>query len=308
MGRSFVLTFPYLPASLQNNCQRLLWRGLFPVAPIDRRILELISWHTEQVSVIEFVRECYRYRELIWALAMKELRVRYKRSVLGFIWALLNPALLMLVLTLVFGALMRFSVPHYSIFLLSMLLPWTFFSQSLSYSVESIVSNGELLKKVRVARLIFPVAALVSNIINFLLSMIPLFLLVIGLRFPVHWTWIYLPIPMLGLFLFTLGVAFFLATANVFYRDVSHIIQVVLSAWFYFCPIIYSLDFVPARYRWFFRLNPLVYVLNGFRLSIYYGLLPSWQSAVLSLASGVGALALGFAVFRRYEKSFVYYV
>jgi len=253
-------------------------------------------------------RETYRYRELIWALALKELRVRYKRSVLGFVWALLNPALLMLVLTAVFGVLMRFSVPHYSIFLLSMLLPWTFFSQALAYSVESIVSNGELLKKVRVPRLVFPVAALVSNVINFLLSMIPLLVLVLALRFPVHWTWIYLPVPMLGLFLFTLGVAFLLATANVFYRDVSHIVQVLLSAWFYFCPIIYSVEFVPARYRWLFHLNPLLYVLNGFRLSIYYGLLPSLQSVVLSLGCGLVTLALGFAVFRRYEKSFVYYV
>ena len=121
----------------------------------------------------ELFRDTYRYRELIWALALKELRVRYKRSVLGFLWALLNPALLMVVLTLVFGTIMRFSIDHYAVFLLSMLLPWTFFSQSLAYSVESIVGNGDLLKKVRVARLVFPVAAVVSNIINFLLSLLP---------------------------------------------------------------------------------------------------------------------------------------
>src|ERR1700732_2352466 len=160
----------------------------------------------------ELFRGIYRYRELIGALALKELRVRYKRSVLGFLWALLNPALLMLVLTLVFGTIMRFSAPHYSIFLLSVLLPWTFFSQSLAYSVESIVGNGELLKKVRVARLVFPIAAVVSNIINFLLSTIPLALLIVLMRFPLHWTWFYLPVPMLGLFLFTLGASFFFAT------------------------------------------------------------------------------------------------
>ncbi|HEX6504785.1 MAG TPA: ABC transporter permease [Terriglobales bacterium] len=256
----------------------------------------------------ELFTETYRYRELIWALALKELRVRYKRSVLGFVWALLNPLLMMLVLTLVFGTLMRFSIPHYSIFLLSMLLPWTFFSQSLAYSVESIVANGELLKKVRVAKLVFPVAALVSNIINFLLSLIPLLLLIGVLRFPIHWTWLYLPLPMLGLFLFTLGTAFFFATINVYYRDVTHIIQIVLQAWFYFSPIIYSLEFVPAHYRWLFRLNPLLYVLNGFRLSIYYGMLPQLPSVAMSLACGIAALGIGFGVFRRYQKSFVNYV
>jgi ABC-type polysaccharide/polyol phosphate export permease len=258
--------------------------------------------------LFDLVRESYRYRELIWALACKELRVRYKRSVLGFVWALLNPALLMIVLTLVFGTIMRFSAHHYSIFLLSMLLPWTFFAQSLAYSVDSIVGNGELLKKVKVARLVFPLAALVSNIINFLLSLIPLLLLVIAMRFPVHWTWLYLPVPMIGLFLFTLGTALFFATINVFYRDVNHIIQIILQAWFYFSPIIYSLDLIPIKYRWLFKLNPLLYVLNGFRLSIYYGLLPSAASVVLSLACGIAALAVGFSIFRRYEKSFVYYV
>lgn len=256
----------------------------------------------------ELFVETYRYRELIWALAMKELRVRYKRSVLGFLWALLNPALLMLVLTAVFGTVMRFNIPRYSIFLLSMLLPWTFFSQALAYSVESVVGNGELLKKVRVAKLVFPLAAVVSNIINFLLSMIPLLLLVLALRFPVHLTWLYLPVPMLGLFLFTLGTSFLFATANVFYRDVSHIVQVVLSAWFYLSPIIYSLDFVPHKYQWFFRLNPLLYVLNGFRLSIYYGQLPSPASIEMSLGCGVFALVVGYAAFRKFQDSFVFYI
>ena len=256
----------------------------------------------------ELFRDTYRYRELIWALALKELRVRYKRSVLGFLWALLNPALLMLVLTLVFGTIMRFSKPHYSIFLLSMLLPWTFFSQCLAYSVESIVGNGELLKKVRVAKLVFPVAAVVSNIINFGLSLIPFLLLILAMHFPVHWTWVYLPVPILGLFLFTLGAAFFFATVNVFYRDVSHIVQIILSAWFYFSPIIYSLDLVPAKYQWMFRLNPLLYVLNGFRLGIYYGILPSLQSVGLTMACGVASLVVGFDIFRRYQNSFVYYV
>ena len=108
----------------------------------------------------ELIRETYRYRELIWALALKELKIRYKRSVLGFLWALLNPALLMLVLTLVFSTILRFPIPHYAIFLLSVLLPWTFFSQSLSYAVESLVGNGELIKKVRVAKLVFTKAAI----------------------------------------------------------------------------------------------------------------------------------------------------
>ena len=258
--------------------------------------------------MLSLFRDIVRYRELIWALALKELRVRYKRSVLGFFWALLNPALLMIVLTLVFGALMRFSIDHYAIFLLSMLLPWTFFSQSMAYSVDSLVGNAELLKKVSIAKLVFPVAAVLANVINFGLSLIPLAALILVLRFPLHWTWLYLPVPMIGLLLFTMGTAFFFAAANVFFRDVSHIVQIILSAWFYFTPIIYSLDFIPPKYHWMFHLNPLVYVMNGFRLSIYYGLLPTAQSVAMSVAIGVVALAVGYTIFRRYENAFVFYL
>ena len=258
--------------------------------------------------MVELARDIYRYRELIWALAMKELRVRYKRSVLGFVWALLNPLLMMIVLTLVFGTIMRFSIDHYAIFLLSMLLPWTFFTQALTYSVDSVVANADLLKKVHVAKVVFPVSAVVSNIVNFLLSLIPLALLIVVLRFPLHWTWIYLPVPMLGLFLFTLGASLFFAAVNVFFRDISHIVQIILSAWFYFSPIIYSLDFIPAKHRWLFKLNPMLYVLNGFRLSIYYGMLPQTGSVVMSLACGLVAVLIGHTVFRRFQESFVFYV
>jgi ABC-type polysaccharide/polyol phosphate export permease len=258
--------------------------------------------------MIELVRETYRYRELIWALALKELKIRYKRSVLGFMWALLNPALLMVVLTLVFSTVMRFPIKHYPVFLLSVLLPWTFFSQSLSYAVESIVANGDLIKKIRVPKLVFPMAAVVSNIINLLLSLIPLALLVPILRAPFYWTWVYLPVPLLALAIFTLGMTFFFAAANVYYRDVAHILQILLSAWFYLTPIIYPLDLIPARHHWIFKLNPIIYVINGFRLAVYYGQLPAARSIIASFVCAFISLLVGFAIFRKYQDNFVFYV
>jgi ABC-2 type transport system permease protein len=256
----------------------------------------------------ELVRGTFRYRELIWALAAKELKIRYKRSVLGFLWALLNPALMMLVLTVVFSTIMRFNIPHYAIFLLSVLLPWTFFSQSLSYAVASIVSNGELIKKVAIPKLVFPVAVVVANTVNLLLSLIPLAILVIAMRHPFYWTWLYLPVPITALLIFTLGFTFLFATANVYYRDVAHIVQIVLSAWFYFTPIIYALDFIPSNLRWLFKLNPIIYVINGFRLAVYYGMMPRWQSIAASFVCAFAALVIGYAVFRRYQDEFVFYV
>ncbi len=254
------------------------------------------------------IQEIRANRELIWALAMKELNVRYKRSALGFFWALLNPLLMMIIYTVVFSTIMRFSVPYYSIFLISTLLPWTFFSQSLSYSAESLVGNGELLKKVYVAKSVFPIAAVLSNVINFLFSMVPLILLLIVFQFPFHWTWFYFVVPFFSLVLFTMGCSFFFAMANVFFRDMAHILQVILSAWFYVSPVLYSLDFIPEHYRIWFRLNPLVYPLHGFRLAIYYGQLPSRQSMALSLAVGLATLWIGYRLFRRYQDTVVYYV
>lgn len=256
----------------------------------------------------ELLLETYRYRELIWALALKELKIRYKRSVLGFLWALLNPMLLMLVLTVVFSTIMPFPTPHYAIFLLSVLLPWTFFAQSLSYAAECIVGNGDLIKKVRVSKIVFPVAALVSNLINLLLSLIPLLILVLAMRHPLHVTWLYLPIPLLALLLLTLGANFFFAVANVYYRDVAHILQILLQILFYVTPILYAEDFFPAKYRWVFKLNPLVFSFHGFRLSVYYGQLPEMQSIIASFVCGFISLMIGYTIFRRYQDDFVFYI
>lgn len=256
----------------------------------------------------KLVRDAFHYRELIWALALKELKLRYKRSILGFLWALLNPALTMAVLTVVFSTILRFGIPDYAIFLLCVLLPWTFFSQSLSYSVDCIVGNGELIKKVSIPKLVFPVAAVVSNVINLLLSFIPMALLVLVMGHPFYRTWLYLPVPMAALIIFTLGMTFFFAAANVYYRDVAHILQVVLAAWFYFTPIIYALDFIPPNRQWLFKLNPIIYVINGFRLSIYYGQLPKWRSIAASFVCAFIALFIGFAIFRKYQDDFVFYV
>ena len=259
--------------------------------------------------MIELLRDTVRYRELIWALALKELKIRYKRSVLGFMWALLNPALLMLVLTLVFASIMRFPIPHYPVFLLCVLLPWTFFAQAVSYGAESIVGNGDLIKKVSLPKMVFPMAALVSNMINLLLSMIPLALAgaaSCGIRSTA--TWLYLPVPMLALAIFTLGAIFFFAAANVYYRDVSHILQIVLSAWFYITPIIIPLDFIPEHYRWIFKLNPLIYVVNGFRLAVYYGQLPHLRSIAASFACAFVMLFIGYYLFRKHQNDFVFYV
>jgi ABC-2 type transport system permease protein len=258
--------------------------------------------------MLQLLRDILKNWELIWALALKELRVRYKRSALGFLWALLNPLMMMVILTVVFSTIASMPVDKYAVFLISALMPWTFFSQALSYSVESIVGNGVLLQKVRVTQSVFPVAAVVSNLLNFFFSLGPMILILLVLRFPLHWTWAFLPVPLFALFCFTLGCGFFCAAANVFYRDVSHVIQIVLQGWFYLSPVMYSLEFLPGKYRGFFKLNPMLYLLDEFRVPIYYGQIPSVASIALSMGIGLVSLYIGYMVFRRVKDSFVFYV
>lgn len=258
--------------------------------------------------MVQLLRDAYRYRELIWLLALKELKLRYKRSVLGIVWALLHPLLMMVIFTLVFSHVLRFPIPNYSVFLVSALFPWIFFNQSLAYAAQCIVDNGPLLKKIYVPKVVFPLATVLANLINFLLSFLPLMLIVVWLGSPLYPTWLYLPIPLLGLVLFALGCACVVATANVFFHDVAHITQIVLSVWFYLTPIIYSADLVPPRFLWLFRLNPLLYMLEGFRLAIYQGELPSGQSVLISLAFAVVTLWLGTSFLHRYQSRLVLYV
>jgi ABC-type polysaccharide/polyol phosphate export permease len=256
----------------------------------------------------QLIKEIIEYRELIWALALKELRVRYKRSFLGFFWALLNPLLMMVVFTVVFSTILGKRIDNYSIFFASSYFAWSFFLQCLNYSMASIVGNRALLNKVLIAKSVFPVSAVLSNVINFLLSLIPLAAIILSLRFPFHWTWVYLPVPLFFLVMFTLGFGLFCATINVFFRDVSHMTQVLLRAWFYFTPIIYTLDFIPIKYQIFYKFNPMYYILDGFRMAIYYGKIPTTTSIIMSFFYSFVSLVLGYLVFRRYQDKFILYL
>ncbi|MBN2318025.1 MAG: ABC transporter permease [Acidobacteria bacterium] len=258
--------------------------------------------------MIQLTKEIFEYRELIWALTVKELRVRYKRSFLGFFWALLNPLLMMSVYVIVFSTILGRGIENYAIFMISGLFPWTFFSQSLNYSMSSIVGNHAMLKKVKFAKSVLPVSAVLSNVINFLLSLLPMAIIILLFRYPFYWTWAYLPVPILSLIIFSLGVGLFCATLHVFFRDMTHIIEILTRAWFFLTPIIYTLDYIPAQYHIYFKLNPMYYILDGFRMAIYYGRIPATSSITMSFVYSFASLVFGYFIFRRYQDKFILYL
>jgi ABC-type polysaccharide/polyol phosphate export permease len=207
-----------------------------------------VSWHNWSTTI----RDVIRYRYLLINLVKRDLKVRYRNSVLGVLWSLLNPLFMMLVFSLIFGKLIpREDIHHYHVFFLVGLLPWNFFSGSVLNGTLSITSNSSIIKKVFFPRVLLPMAALLSNLVNFLLAFVVLlfFLFTSGLGLTVHALW--LPVLLITQLLFILGLVLILSTLHVFYRDVVMILDVVMLAWFFMTPIIYSLDSTDWRFSSF---------------------------------------------------------
>jgi lipopolysaccharide transport system permease protein len=257
----------------------------------------------------------YRYRGLIYNLVLRELKARYKNSVLGFVWSLLNPLAMMIVFTIVFGVLWpNGSIEKYPLFLLCGLLPWNFFSNSVMGSINSIVDNGNLVKKVYFPRETLPIATVLANLVNFLLAFIVLFGVLIVFRANFSpWLWL-LPVVILIQTCFTLGIAFFLSTVNVFYRDTMMIMDVVMLAWFFLTPIFYTVELVPATLeigtlvidlrRWLYILNPMASIINMYRDLLYWGYRTDLDFFLRTAVTALAVLAAGYWFFNRYSNRF----
>jgi lipopolysaccharide transport system permease protein len=259
--------------------------------------------------------ELLRYRQLIAMLVIRELKVRYKRSLFGLLWTMLNPLLLMIVYTVVFATIMKAPQRNFSIFLLSGLLPWLFFSIAVLQGLNSILTNQELIRKVRLPQAVFPLSVVGSNLVNFALSFVPLLLLMAVMRQPYSPALLFIPAAMLILTLFTSGVTLLFSTFTVFFRDVRHLAEVALQMLMYLSPVFYDLQMLGQHDAWWFRafrmflrINPLWYLIQLFRDPVYYGRLPPPQSIAIASLSAVVALAIGFAVFKRLSPRHIHYL
>jgi lipopolysaccharide transport system permease protein len=252
-----------------------------------------------------------RFRELIQLLVERDLKVRYKRSVLGMAWTLLNPLLQMAVYTLVFSRIMRIGVPAFPVFVLSGLLPWTLVSVSTTGSALSLLTNQGLIRKVSVPQAVYPLAVVGSKLVDLLLSLVPLALLAAILGRPPGGSWLLLVPGVLLAASFATGLSLFFSSVTVFFRDVRHLVDILFQIWFYLTPILYPFEFlekVPQPWaRTLLALNPVTPIVRWFQLVIYEGRAPDARTAFLATAWGVGALAAGFAFFRRFEHEHIHY-
>ena len=246
-----------------------------------------------------------RFWPVIQNLVNQELRVRYQRSVLGFFWTLLNPLLMMVILSWVFSNLFR-TIDNYAVYLFTGMVPWGFLSGSVNECATCIISNEGLIRKIFVPKLVFPLARVSINLVTLLLSMVSLFLLLWPLGARPSLPMILLPAAMLLFMAFTLGLSLIVATANTFYRDCGHLVAVFFQAWYFATPILYRAEDFPAATQWRFRLNPAYYFIELFHDLIYFGRWPQFSSWLLATVIALASLGIGYAIFKSQEDKMVF--
>ena len=258
---------------------------------------------------VEEMRSVLKYRYLIVQLIRRDILTRYKRSSLGVAWTMLNPLGTMLILTIVFSRAFGGSQEGYAAYVLSGLIAWNFFAQSTNAATLHLVWGGSLLKKIYIPRTSFAVSATGTGLINLLLSIIPLLLVMLIIRVPIRWTIIFMPIPILFLTMFALGIGLLISTMAIYYADIAEMYQIFLTAWMYLSPVIWSPEILPEVYRlWITKLNPMYYLIELFRMPIIYGQVPDINLLLISAGIATFTLFAGWMFFTSKSDEFAYRV
>lgn len=254
---------------------------------------------------MKYIVEIFSYKDLLLNLVVKELKLKYKDSLLGIAWSLFNPLMMMIIYTIAFRFIMKIEIENYSVFVFTGLLAWSFFQMSVSQSATSIINNSGLVGKVYFPKIVLPLSIIISNFINLLLTLIILFVAIIYFDISITFYFLLLPFILLFLFMFVVGFSLIITTLNTKYRDIAYLMEVIFTAWFYLTPIIYPSDMVPDSFEPFFIFNPLAAVIESLRDVLLYGKLPGMLLVTISVISSTLILLVGVYVFKRREKHFV---
>jgi ABC-type polysaccharide/polyol phosphate export permease len=243
---------------------------------------------------VEEARELWAYRHFVYELAARDIKVRYKRSVIGVAWTMLSPLMTMIVFTLVFSTFQRLAIPGYPVYYLSAAIYWTFFSQVTSH-VGSLTTDAlEIANRIYVPRSVFVASAVAVGLVNLLLSLVPFAFIVLVTGRPAHWTWFFLPVSLVIGTLFAAGAALVVFTLALRFVDVRDMYQAFLTPWFFVTPIVYEPSLVPPAWRWVVRYNPMTYLVEIFRAPLYHGWLPGANTLAFAVLAAVSSLAAGW--------------
>ncbi len=269
--------------------------------PIEETILEAGSKRS-------YWRALYKYRELLYFLAWRDILVRYKQTVLGIIWAVLRPALMMAVFTVLFGRIVKLKSPSdvpYALLVFAGLLPWQFFATAVQQISESLVQNANLISKIYFPRLLIPVSTLATSLVDLVISLGIFVLLMAYYEFAPHLQILFFPFFLLLGILLSIGIGLFIATLNVYYRDFRYLIPFAIQLGLYISPVGFSSTIIPEKWRLIYSLNPMVGVIDGFRWCLLGQTTePYWPGVCMAIIITFFMLVIGFRVFRNMERNF----
>lgn len=249
-------------------------------------------------------KNIYNYRELLKNNVKKEIRGKYKNSALGVVWTFLNPLLQLLVYALIFPLILKTTQPYYVIFVCAGLIPWTFFTTSVSQAAWTIIANANIVKKVYFPREILPISIVTSGMVNFLISTIIIvaFCIIYGLGLTKYI--VFFPLILIIQYILQLAIAFILSALTVYFRDLEHFIQIVLQVMFYATPIVYAADTIPQAFQIIMTLNPMAHIINGYRSIFYYQTMPDLKALGILFIISIVACIIGYFIFRKLQKGF----
>lgn len=254
----------------------------------------------------------YNYRELLKTNVKKEIRGRYKNSILGVMWSFLNPLLQLLVYSVIFGALLtggdsaedKYYQATYYIYVCVALIPWTYFTSAITQAAFTVIGNGDIIKKVYFPREILPISVVTSGAVNFMISTIIILLFVIFSQVGLSWYILLYPFILLIQYILLLGIAFIVSSITVYFRDLEHIIGIVLMAAFYGTPIVYKLEQLPQQLQVLMQLNPMTHLINAYRDIFYYHQMPNMKVLGILLALSLILAVVGYFIFKKLQKGF----
>jgi len=251
----------------------------------------------------------YSYRNLIKQLVTKDIKLKYRRSFLGYVWSVLNPLMVMVVMYLVFSHMFRFDVENYPVYLLIGQTLFTFMTEATNQAIFSITGNGSLLKKVYVPKYVFTLSKVTSSLVNLMFSLGAMIIVLFITRVRFSWSMLFFPVVLVQLYIFCLGLGLFLAEVSVFFRDIQYIYSVLTTAWMYLTPIFYPIGQLPEKMQKAIQIfNPMYQYIYQFRTIILQQAMPGIQEVVYGFTIAILFLVLGLWTFVRKQDAFILYI
>ena len=254
--------------------------------------------------MISVIKNLYKYRELLKTNIKKEIRGKYKNSFLGVLWSFLNPLLQIAVYALVFPFILKNTQDNYVIFLCCGLIPWAFFSTTISRSAFTMVENGNIIKKVYFPREILPISVVTSETVNFLISTIIIIVFVIFGGIGLSKYIMLYPIVLLAQYLLLIAISLIVSSISIYIRDLQHLIGVALQLLFYAAPIVYTPESIPEQFKWILKCNPMTYIISGYRNIFYNQTMIELKPLLILIGCSVVACVIGYIIFNKLQKGF----